>query len=70
MLKVSVGKESISYAGRLEGIWPSSELLQCPPNIQCVTLKIDTVHTSELLEQTQTTWCENAKTGTTTTRKA
>jgi hypothetical protein len=28
---------------------------------QSVTLKIDTVHLSELLEQTQTTWCENAK---------
>jgi len=28
---------------------------------QSVTLKIDTIHLSELLEQTQTTWCEKAK---------
>jgi hypothetical protein len=61
MLKVNMGKESISYARRFEGIWPPSEILQCPPNTQCVTLKIDTVHPSELLEQTQTTWCGNPK---------
>ena len=34
MLKVSVRKECIGYAGKFEGAWPS-ELLQCPPKTEC-----------------------------------
>lgn len=38
MLKVSVRKERVSYAGRFEGIRPS-ELFWCPPKTEFVTLR-------------------------------